>query len=132
MYKKSNAGHRLEHNADTSSVVQNNSQSSDSFRQDPLARPDSAENVLTGFCASVNSQCSLLTNYKFVILTTYNKPHALRRYKQLIGFDLKVHLYQKDSTFFKVYFQFPALARDTIHIKDSLRKEYAHDVTIEQ
>ena len=71
------------------------------------------------------------SNYKFVILATTNKPHALRRYNQLMSFDLKVHLYQKDSSFFKVYFQFPALASDTSHIKDSLRREYAHNVTIE-
>jgi hypothetical protein len=71
-------------------------------------------------------------DYKFVILATTNKPRALRRYNQLISFDLKVHLYQKDSSFFKVYFQFPALARDTIRIKDSLRRQYAHEVIIEQ
>ena len=70
-------------------------------------------------------------NYKFVILSTSNKPHALRRYNQLMSFDLKVYLYQKDSSFFKVYFQFPALASDTSHIKDSLKREYAHNVTIE-
>ncbi len=71
-------------------------------------------------------------NYKFVILATSNKPHAIRRYNQLSGFNLKIHLYQKDSTYFKVYFQFPALAKDTTHIKDSLRMEYAHEVMIEQ
>ncbi len=79
--------------------------------------------------STVNSQEQ--ANYKFILLTTYNKPHALRRYNQLMGFDLKIHLYQKDSNFFKVYFQFPALARDTAHIKDSLRREYAHEITIE-
>lgn len=71
------------------------------------------------------------SNYKFVILTTYNKPHALKRYNQLLSFNLKIHLYQKDSSFFKVYFQFPAFAQDTTHIKDSLRREYAHEITIE-
>ncbi|MDP9040886.1 MAG: hypothetical protein M3N30_02825, partial [Bacteroidota bacterium] len=63
---------------------------------------------------------------------TPNKVYALKRYNQLLGFGLKARLYQKDSAFFKVYFQFPALAKDTIHIKDSLRKEYAHSVRIEQ
>jgi hypothetical protein len=72
------------------------------------------------------------TNYKFIVLATENKPHALKRYSQLLGFDLKVHLSQKDSTFFKVYFQFPALPKDTTHIKDSLRREYAHSIIIEQ
>lgn len=70
--------------------------------------------------------------YKFVILPTYSKEHALRRYKQLLSFDLRVHLYEKDSTFFKVYFQFPALSKDTTHIKDSLQRQYAHGVTIEE
>ena len=70
-------------------------------------------------------------NYKFIILSTTNKPHALRRYNQLMSFDLKVYLYQKDSSYFKVYFQFPALASDTSRIKDSLKREYAHNVTIE-
>jgi hypothetical protein len=72
------------------------------------------------------------TNYKFIVLATGNKPHALKRYSQLLGFDLKVHLSQKDSSFFKVYFQFPALPEDTAHIKDSLRREYAHSIIIEQ
>ncbi len=72
------------------------------------------------------------TDYKFVILATPNKSHALRRYRQLISFDLKAYLFQKDSSFFKVYFQFPALSKDTIRIKDSLKRQYAHEVNIEQ
>ena len=71
------------------------------------------------------------TPYKFIILATDDKPRAMRRYNQLIGFNLKAHYYHVDSTY-KVFFQFPALARDTTHIKDSLRKEYAADVTIER
>lgn len=70
--------------------------------------------------------------YKFIILPTYNKERALRRYRQLLSFDLKAHLDEKDSVFFKVYFQFPALAKDTIRIKDSLKRQYAHEVTIEE
>jgi len=94
-------------------------------------RKDSARMPVndTAHPGTINNQ--QMTDYKFVILTTGNKPHALRRYNQLASFDLKIHLYQKDSTFFKVYFQFPALAKDTMHIKDSLRREYAHIVTIE-
>ncbi len=72
------------------------------------------------------------TEYKFIILETPNKAHALRRYRQLISFDLKAYLFQKDSSFFKVYFQFPALSKDTIRIKDSLKRQYAHEVNIEQ
>jgi hypothetical protein len=71
------------------------------------------------------------TPYKFIILATNDKPRAMKRYNQLIGFALKAHYYHVDSTY-KVFFQFPALARDTIRIKDSLRKEYAADITIEK
>jgi hypothetical protein len=70
------------------------------------------------------------TPYKFIILETNDKPRAMRRYNQLMSFELKAHYYHKDSTY-KVFFEFPALNKDTTHIKDSLRREYAHDVTIE-
>ncbi len=128
VYKKNNAG-GSGHNTDSSSAVQVRPASDSSAGS--IARIDSAKNITKDSVRppTGNDQPSI---YKFVILTTYNKPHALRRYKQLVGFDLKAHLYQKDSTFFKVYFQFPALARDTVQIKDSLRRQYAHDVTIEQ
>jgi hypothetical protein len=72
-----------------------------------------------------------VNSYKWVILATGDKAHALKRYHQLVSFDLKAFLFQKDSTFFKVYFQFPALAKDTTRIKDSLMRQYAHNVTIE-
>lgn len=70
--------------------------------------------------------------YKFNVLETANKYRALKRYNQLLSFDLKIHLYTQDSSFFKVYFSFPALPKDTIHIKDSLQREYAHSITIEK
>ena len=70
--------------------------------------------------------------YKFIILQTHNKERALKRYNQLQGYQLKINMETKDSSYFKVYFSFPALAKDTIHIKDSLRREYAHDVVIER
>ena len=65
------------------------------------------------------------TLYHFVILSTDNKYHALRRYNQLLGYKLNIHLYQKDSTWFKLYFPIAALARDTAYIKDSLADTYA-------
>ncbi len=131
MYKK-NKSAVSETNTDTSSVVQQQIQPAPDSLALVNAKNDSLKNAIkdTSHPSVVNGQ--LTTNYKFVILATDNKPHALRRYKQLIGFDLKAHLYQKDSAYFKVYFQFPALAKDTIQIKDSLRRQYAHDVTIEQ
>ncbi|HEV3225171.1 MAG TPA: hypothetical protein VGZ90_19990 [Puia sp.] len=131
MYKKNNPI-GTGNNPDSGSVAQTQQPSGkDSLAADSTARHDSAKNSTKDSVhpSTVNGQPS---NFKFIILSTYNKPHALRRYKQLLGFDLKAHLYQKDSTFFKVYFQFPALAKDTIHIKDSLRKQYAHEVFIEQ
>ena len=131
MYKKNNPGVGG-NNPDTTSVAKAQQPSAnDSLTTDSAARRDSIKNSTkdSGQRLTVNGQPS---TYKFIILSTYNKSHALKRYKQLVGFDLKAHLYQKDSTFFKVYFQFPALAKDTIQIKDSLRKQYAHDVTIEQ
>jgi hypothetical protein len=69
--------------------------------------------------------------YKFIILSTRDKAYALKRYNQLLGYDLKVHLFTTDSSFFKVFFEFPARSKDTIHIKDSLEREYAHTVTVE-
>ena len=79
---------------------------------------------------AANSSDSVL--YKFIILPTYNKARALRRYRQLLSLNFKARLDEKDSVFFKVYFQFPALAKDTVKIKDSLKRQYAHEVTIEQ
>jgi hypothetical protein len=70
--------------------------------------------------------------YKYIILQTYNKERALKRYNQLRSFELKINLFTKDSSFFKLYFSFPAASKDTIHIKDSLSREYAHSVTIER
>jgi len=70
--------------------------------------------------------------YKFIILETYNKFHALKRYNQLLSYNLKINMYTKDSTFFKVFFAFPALPKDTLVIKDSLNTVYAHKVTIER
>ena len=70
--------------------------------------------------------------YKFIILRTHDKSRALRRYNQLLSYDLKPMLETKDSSFFKVYFSFPAVNKDTVRIKDSLLRVYAHPVTIER
>jgi hypothetical protein len=63
--------------------------------------------------------------YHFVILSTDNKHHALRRYNQLLGYQLNIKMDQKDSTWFKLYFPIAALTRDTTFIKDSLSDTYA-------
>jgi hypothetical protein len=72
------------------------------------------------------------TLYKFVILETDRKGRALRRYNQLLGFQLNIKMDQKDSAYFKLYFPIVATIRDTTHIKDSLADVYAAHVTIEQ
>jgi hypothetical protein len=69
--------------------------------------------------------------YRFVILRTENKGHALRRYNQLLGYQLNIKLEQKDSTFFKLYFPIATVPRDTTHIRDSLADVYASHVSIE-
>jgi hypothetical protein len=65
------------------------------------------------------------TLYRFVILATDNKHHALRRYNQLLGYQLNIKMYQKDSAWFKLYFPIAALPKDTSYIKDSLADTYA-------
>jgi hypothetical protein len=135
MYKKNNTA-VSDSVTDTTSVVQapqptvTDSLALDSTRHD-TAKPKSTDTPLSA-AKGTHPATDGTTNYKFIILATANKEHAVRRYNQLISFQLKAHLYQKDSTFFKVYFQFPAMNKDTTHIKDSLRREYAHDVLIEQ
>jgi len=130
MYKRTNPSNS-ENNPDSSMIVQ---------RQQPaMADTTAASNTVPDSTKSTPNdsvhpvvQANQPSDYKFIILATANKPHAMRRYNQLSSFDLKVHLYQKDSSYFKVYFQIPALAKDTSRIKDSLRREYAHEVLIEQ
>ena len=70
--------------------------------------------------------------YHFVILRTPNKGHALRRYEQLLGYQLNIKMETKDSTFFKLYFPIAATPRDTTHIRDSIADVYAANVVIEQ
>ena len=71
--------------------------------------------------------------YRFVILSTENKHHALRRYNQLLGYQLNIKMDQKDSSFFKLYFPIATVPRDTAYIKDSLSDTYAAPhVVIEQ
>jgi hypothetical protein len=70
--------------------------------------------------------------YKFVILETVHKGRALRRYNQLLGFQLNIKMDQKDSSWFKLYFPISAAIRDTAHIRDSLADVYAAHVSIER
>jgi hypothetical protein len=130
MYKNiSPAG--TENNSDSPAIVQEKPPATTDTTGLSNTVHDSLKSAATD-SAIPSSAGSQPSTYKFVILATTNRPRAIRRYNQLTSFDLKVHLYQKDSSFFKVYFEFPALAKDTIHIKDSLRREYAHEVIIEK
>lgn len=72
------------------------------------------------------------TLYKFVILETTRKARALRRYNQLIGFQLNIKMEQKDSAYFKLYFPIAAAVKDTAYIKDSLTTVYAAHVSIQK
>ncbi len=63
--------------------------------------------------------------FRFVILETENKNRALRRYNQLLGYQLNIKMEQKDSAYFKLYFPIAATIRDTAHIRDSLADVYA-------
>jgi hypothetical protein len=69
--------------------------------------------------------------YKFVIMETSNKYKALKRYNQLLSYLLKIKMQTRDSSFFKLYFTFPAQPKDTIRIKDSLNQVYATHTIIE-
>jgi hypothetical protein len=130
MYKKTSPAN-TENNSDSSMIVQRRQPAIADTTISSNKMPDSAKSAPRD-SSHPAVQVNQPSDYKFVILATADKPHAMRRYNQLTSFDLKVHLYQKDSSFFKVYFQFPALAKDTSRIKDSLRREYAHEVFIEQ
>jgi len=70
-------------------------------------------------------------SFKFVILQTNNKSKAIKRYNQLLSYLLKIKMQTKDSSFFKLYFTFPAMVKDTVHIKDSLNLVYATHTLIE-
>lgn len=88
--------------------------------------PASTPAVTTPAVATANVPVPPGANlYRFVILTTENKHHALRRYNQLLGYKLNIKMDQKDSAWFKLYFPIAALARDTASIKDSLSDTYA-------
>jgi hypothetical protein len=103
----------------------------DSNQKSTLSNPDSSRpNRVEVKLPSPLSKDSIL--YKFIILETYNKFYALKRYNQLLSYNLKINLYTKDSSFFKVYFAFPARSKDTLYIKDSLNSVYAHKVIIER
>ncbi len=130
VYKNNSAG-GTEKISDTNSVVREQTPTATDSLSHDSTRHDSAKvpAVLATNPPGTNGQPA---TYKFIILATENKARALKRYNQLLGFDLQIHLDQKDSTYFKVYFQFPAFTKDTTHIKDSLRREYAHEIIIEQ
>jgi hypothetical protein len=96
-----------------------------------VSRADSSQSKKSANSVSLRSRGDSVL-YKFNILETHNKIRALKRYNQLLSFKLKINIYTRDSSFFKVYFAFPAKSKDTIHIKDSLNREYGHSIHIDQ
>jgi hypothetical protein len=119
----------------TSGQVDTASKAKDSAAPKPTApTPAAPVPVVPGPSATVAAALPPpgSTTYRFVILSTDNKHHALRRYNQLLGYQLNIKMDQKDSAWFKLYFPIAALPKDTAYIKDSLSDTYAApQVTIE-
>lgn len=80
----------------------------------------------------INTMPGDSAKYKYIILATPNKYRALKRYNQLLSFDLKIKMDTKDSSFFRLYFTFPARIKDTLRIKDSLNNQYGTKTIIER
>lgn len=80
----------------------------------------------------INTMSGDSAKYKYIILATQNKFHALKRYNQLLSYDLQIKMETKDSSFFKLYFTFPARIKDTLRIKDSLSEQYGTKTIIER
>jgi hypothetical protein len=102
--------------------------------QPATAQPSDSKNVAAPAqqpAVNIVSTSPDATLYKFIILETDRKARALRRYNQLLGFQLNIKMDQRDSSYFKLYFPIMATIRDTTHIKDSLADVYAARVTIE-
>lgn len=96
----------------------------------PGGTPATGGTAATGGVTESPAPGSIL--YRFVILETTNKNHALRRYNQLLGYQLNIKMDQKDSAYFKLFFPISAVVGDTTHIKDSLADVYAAHVRIER
>lgn len=71
-----------------------------------------------------------LTHYKF-ILEESARDRAIRRFEQLKGYHLDIKMETQDSIRFKLYFMIPAMAADTLKIRDSLSLMYDSRVSIE-
>lgn len=87
--------------------------------------PAASSPTITAATASSLTPAPGAVLYRFIILSTDNKHRALRRYNQLLGYQLNIKMDQKDSAFFKLYFPIAALPKDTAYIKDSLAETYA-------
>lgn len=114
--------------SDTETTVKPDTSNSPTVVPADTARPKKPEVVLKP--SPIATGDSLV--YKFVILETSNKFRALRRFNQLLNYQLNVKMDTKDSSFFKVYFPILTSPRDTSKIKDSLNDYYATKTLIEQ
>ncbi len=68
-------------------------------------------------------------NYKFVIESTTDKLHALKRYRALRLYGNKILLQTSDSINFKLYYSLPATPADTLRIRDSLNRWFYKNST---
>ena len=119
-------------NGSNHAEISNMANDTTAFKKDTTQLIPATDSAKTKAIIPLHASLKDSVMYKFIILETYSKARALRRYNQLLSFDLKIHMHTRDSSFFKLYFSFPALTKDTTHIKDSLYRTYAHAVTIER
>lgn len=101
-------------------------------RTEPATRDSAKDTLVHAAAPPVTVAAPGMNPYKFIILETDRKGKALRRYNQLLGFQLNIKMETRDSSSFKLYFPIAAFPRDTTHIKDSLADIYAAHVRIER
>lgn len=132
-YKLSKKGEPLQQE-NSSALAPKDSEASPADSLRASTRPIADSNLATkpAVLQPVTKKKADSVQYKFVILETYDKARALKRYNQLLSYNLKINLFTRDSSFFKVFFRFPARNRDTARIKDSLNTVYGHSIIIER
>ena len=121
-------------NSENSSVVLKDDTATetknDTVANTVAAQPDSTE-LKKKDSISIAWKQTDTNQYKFVILATANKYRALKRFNQLLSFELKVKMDTKDSSFFKIYFPLHVSPKDTLRIRDSLNTYYGTKTIIE-
>lgn len=96
---------------------------------------DSTQRIInSAITDSAKNAAPATGTYRFVIEKTYNKARALKRFNQIKDMLTNIKMEPSaDSTFFKLYFDLPAMPADTTRIKDSLKVWYGRkEVFIEK